>query len=175
MYYIVIWHLHTLWNDHHDNKSSNHLVPYKVITVLLTIFLMLYMTSPWLIYYVTGGLYLLIPFIYFAHSPQPPPFWQPPICSLYLWIYFHIVSSFCFLDSTYKWDHAVFLFLWLISLSIIPSKSMHVVTNGDNFIFYGWVIFHLVYIHIYMCISHLLYPLIYWCVSKLLSYVGYCK
>ena len=44
-------------NDHHD--KSSHLSPYKVITISLTLFLMLYVTSPWLIYFITGGLYLL--------------------------------------------------------------------------------------------------------------------
>jgi len=32
--------LHTLWDDHH--KSGNHLSPHKVITILLTIYLMLH-------------------------------------------------------------------------------------------------------------------------------------
>ena len=40
MCHIVIWYLHTLWNNHHDG-SSNHLYPYKVITVLLIKFFML--------------------------------------------------------------------------------------------------------------------------------------
>ena len=35
-----------------------------------------------------------------------------------------------------------FSFLWLISLSIIPSRSIHVVSNGKiSLIFYSWVIF----------------------------------
>ena len=38
-----------------DCKSSYHLFPYEVITVLLTTCLMLYMTSSWLIYFITGG------------------------------------------------------------------------------------------------------------------------
>ena len=39
----VIEHLHPLRNDH--NNSSIQLSPYKVITILYTIFLMLYITS----------------------------------------------------------------------------------------------------------------------------------
>ena len=35
-----------------------------------------------------------------------------------------------FLDSTYKWNHMVFVFVWLISLSIMPSMSIHVVIDG---------------------------------------------
>ena len=43
---IVIWH--TLWIDCHD-KSTNHLLPYKVIEISLTIFPMMYIASPCLI------------------------------------------------------------------------------------------------------------------------------
>ena len=35
---------------------------------------------------------------------------------------------FCFLDSTYTWNHTVFVSD--ISFSIIPSRSIHVVTNS---------------------------------------------
>ena len=38
------------------------LSPYKVITILLTIFLMLYTISLWLIYFITGDLSLLMAF-----------------------------------------------------------------------------------------------------------------
>ena len=57
MCYIVIWHLHPLWHDHHG-KSTNQWSPHKVIAILLIIFCMLHITSLWLIYYITGGLYL---------------------------------------------------------------------------------------------------------------------
>ena len=36
---------------------------------------------------------------------------------------------FIFLDSTSKWDHLAFVFLWLISLSMTPTRFVHV-TNG---------------------------------------------
>ena len=61
----------------------------------------------------------------FTHSvslptPHPPDsnLWQPPICSLYLWVQFLVLFCF-FLYPTYKWNHTVFVFLWLISLSIL--------------------------------------------------------
>lgn len=41
--YIVIRHLYALQRDHYG-KSNNHLLPY--IGILLTVFLMLYITSP---------------------------------------------------------------------------------------------------------------------------------
>ena len=59
---------------------------------------------------------------------------------------------FCFLNSTYKWDHTVFL--WFISLSIMLSRSFHVVANSRISMFNIWVTFHCVcvciYTHIYM-------------------------
>ena len=130
----MVWHLHTSWNDHHD-KSTNPLSPYKVITISLTIFLMLYITSPWLIYFITGGLYLLIPLTYFV-SLTPLPSGNHPFFSVFMSLFsFCFVCLFCFLDSTYKWDHRVFIFVRLISISIIPSRSIHVVTNGKILFF----------------------------------------
>ena len=35
-----------------------------------------------------------------------------------------------FLDSTYKWYHTVFIFLCLFHVVVIPSKPIHVATNG---------------------------------------------
>ena len=43
---------------------------------------------------------------------------RPGVCSLDLWVCFHFViflHLFYFLDSTYKWSHTVFVFLWHIS------------------------------------------------------------
>ena len=71
--------------------------------------------------------------LYFTHFPTLSPLWRPPVCSLYLWICFCFiifVHLACFSDFTYKWNHMIFVFLWFISLSIIPSRSIHVVTNG---------------------------------------------
>lgn len=68
MYNIVIWHLYNLWYDHYD-KSSNHLSTYRIITIWLTVFPMLYTTSLWLIYSITGSLYLLFPFTFFTNLP----------------------------------------------------------------------------------------------------------
>ena len=114
VYYIMVSCLHTLWSDHHD-KSNNHLSPYKVFTILLTVFLMLHIISCRLMYHITGGLYLLILFNYFTYL-HPPPFWQPPICSMYLLVYFHFVYLFSFLNSTYPLDHGVFVFSCLTYL-----------------------------------------------------------
>ena len=105
---------------------------------ILTIATMLYVTSPWLISFLTGSLSLLILFTHFAH----PHLWQIPICSLYLWVWFFVCW---FLGSTYKWYHMAFVFFSLISLNILvmPSGPIHVVTNsnlhGLKIIFYYFV------------------------------------
>ena len=75
------------------NETSNRLSPYKVIAILLTISL-IQILHPHIIYFITKGLYFLIPFTNFTHSPNP----IRPTTYLYLWVCFHFV----FLDSTYK-------------------------------------------------------------------------
>lgn len=67
MYNIVIQQLNKLQNDNHS-KSGYHVSPHKVIRIWLSIFPMLYITSPWLIYFITGSVYFLIPFTHFAHT-----------------------------------------------------------------------------------------------------------
>lgn len=52
-------------------------------TVLLTVVAMLYVTSPGLIHFITGSLYLLITFTHFAH-PSTPTSGKPQINFLYL-------------------------------------------------------------------------------------------
>lgn len=53
----------------HQDKSINRLSPCKVITLILTIFPVLYTTSPWLIY--NQKFVLLIPLHLFYPSPSP--------------------------------------------------------------------------------------------------------
>ena len=48
MYKIVIWQFYTLLTAH-QGKCSYHLSPHNRIAILLTIFPMLYFSSPWLI------------------------------------------------------------------------------------------------------------------------------
>ena len=144
---------------------------YKVITIFLIIFLILCIISPWLIYFTAEGLYLLAPFIYFTHptllSSGKPPFvlW---ICSLCLFKF--CFACFVFIDSTYNWDHMVFLFLWLIALGVIPSRSIHIASNGK--------ISHFLWLsNNPLCVysPHLLYAVIYKWILCLLPYLGYWK
>ena len=54
-----------------------------------------------------------------------------------------------------QWDHIVFVFLRLVSLSITPLKSIHVADGKISF-FYGWIIFFCIYL------PHFLYSFIHW-------------
>ena len=109
---------------------------------------------------------LLIPFI----LPTPILLWQLLIYSLYLRVFFCLsLFLLCFLNATNDWNHIVFVFLWVISLSIIPYRSIHAVGSGDLILFYGWVTFPCI------CIRHLLYTLIYRWILGLLPYLGYYK
>ena len=95
--------------------------------------LTLYIIFLWLIYYKTGDLYLLILFIYFVFSSP-----LAAICLfLYLWDCFHIVYFIFYIS--YVKSYGICLSLTDISLSIIPSRFIHVVKNGKNPFFYGWV------------------------------------
>ena len=73
--------------------------------------------------------------------------------SLFLCCYIHLFVLF--LDSTHKQLQNICFSLWFVSLSIIPSRSIHIVANGKSFIlFYGWVVFHCVYVfHIFFIYS----------------------
>ena len=85
----------------------------------------------------------------FCPVPQPSPLWQSPVCSLYLWIYF--CSVLVFLPS-HESKHTQYLSfsVWLISQCIIPSISIHVVTNGKISFFFLWLT-------IFYCVSHIFF------------------
>ena len=69
---------------------------------------------------------LNLPYFFF-----PPSFPPSPLATTYSFsvslTHFCFVMFVCFLDSTSKWNHTVFVFLWLILLSIISFRSIHVV------------------------------------------------
>ena len=89
----------------------------------------------------TLGLYLLTLFSHFIHR-LPSYLLQPPICSENL--------SFLFLKIPHIIEIIWCSSFWLISLSIAPSRSIHVVTNGKISCFYGWRIFHSYTYHIFL-------------------------
>ena len=62
--------IYATWS-HHLDKSSAHLAPYTVITILLSIFSILHFTSPWL--FCNYQFVLLDPFTFFTIPPNPFP------------------------------------------------------------------------------------------------------
>ena len=81
------------------------------------------------------------------HSISDPP-WV-----VQLHHFFSVIFSLsCFLsffpDSTYKRDYTVFIFLWLISRNINALKLHPCCHKWQDFLlFYGWIVFHHVYMY----------------------------
>ena len=66
------------------------------------------------------------------------PFKLPPLANTNLYIY-KLVFCWCFRINI-KWDHMVFVLLWLNSLNIMPSKFIHVIRNC-NITFFLFILF----------------------------------
>ena len=167
---VIIWHLHTLWNDHHD-KYSNHLSPYEFIIISLTIFLVMYITFLWLIYFITRGLFL-IPFTCLTFPTQPPLLATIHLFSVSLNLFSHCFVCF---SKFHIWVKSHDIWLWLISLSIIPTRSIQVTTNGKiSFLFFlnGWVICHGVWVCRGICVWVCVYVYMY--ITSLRISVWFC-
>ena len=78
------------------------------------------------------------------------------------------VHLFCFFDSTYKWDPHISE-IWLISLTIILSRSIWVVPNDKIAFIFEWLS------NIQLCtyMPCILCPFIYWRTLRLLLNLGY--
>lgn len=92
--------------------------------------IMLYITSPQLIYHTTGNLCILTPFTHFFHH-------APSISGSHQSF---LSVKVCFSDSIYinTWDHTVFL--WIISLSAL--KFYPCCYTLQDIIFYDWILLH---------------------------------
>ena len=105
---------------------------------------MLYISCSWCIYFAPGSMHLLIFLTYFSLLPL----WQTPmyLCiydfiSIWLCLFICFVFQILHISEIIQYD-----FLWLILLSVIPPRSIHVAANCKiSFFFYGW--FHGVYIY----------------------------
>lgn len=84
-----------------------------------------------------------------------------------VFVYLYWVFFFFKLNSTYKWNHMVFVFLWFISFSIIHSRFIHVVENGKIFLakYSSLKNIYLYHIFIHSSIDG----------HRLLPYLGCCK
>ena len=102
-----------------------------------------------------------------ALFPQSPsPLTAVSLFSVHESVSILIVSLFCSLDSTYEWNHMVLGFLdWLISSSIMFSRSIHAVAKSKIlFFFYSQVVFHHVNVPQIFLSTHLLMGT--WAASK---------
>ena len=72
--------------------------------------------------YITETLY---PWVTFPHSPLLPAFGN----------HHSSLPFYEFVDVTYKWGHTIFVFVWLISLSVMSSRFIHAIANGRIFSF----------------------------------------
>ena len=113
---------------------------------------------------------ILIPYSEFTHLP-PSSLVTRSLFSMAvsLFLFLKEADLHYFLDSTYEWYHIIFIFLWLASLSIIISRSIHVAANGNiSLYFYSSIIFYCTYIpHLYLFIC--------WWTLRLLLCLGYYK
>ena len=99
---------------------------FPIYHTAVLIIVILYVISLVLIYHISGSLYLLM----ISNSFFPPPSTAGYHKSNLLFCEF----GFCFVlfqESTCKWDrNNICLSVWLISLGIMPTKSIHVVANS---------------------------------------------
>ena len=107
-----------------------------------------------------------------SHSPPPPP-WQSQVCSPCPWVSLFSVDRFTYAIYYIPYINDIIWYLsfsfWLTSISMRISSSIHVDANGISLSFYGWVIFHCIYV------AHLLNQFICWWTFRLFQYLGYCK
>lgn len=102
-------------------------------TTLLILVTMLYIRSPWLIYYWKFVPFdLLYPFCLFPTPPQ-----QPPICSF--------IDEFFFLMPHISEIIQCFSLIYFTQHNTV--NVIHVVAHGRIFLFYGWINFQCIYIH----------------------------
>jgi len=128
---------------------------------------MLYLSSPWITHSITGSLYLPLPTLLhpFCSFPHPVRLANtslfPVFESLLVSVFFVVVvysGLEVFLESTCKWNHMVFVSVWLISLSLIPlgpsmllqmvkSHSFLWLNNIPLYIYTIVYLYHIFFIH----------------------------
>ena len=118
----------TLWNDNHSNLS-----PY-ITTVSLTIFLMWYKISLWLIYFITRSSYLLIPSTNFC--PASPTTCLLSVSSLSLLCFASLVFYIHIIEILWHWSSSD---LFHSASHSLGSSMLSQMALFHSF-FYGWVI-----------------------------------
>ena len=72
-------------------------------------------------------------------------------------------------------QHTIFIFLFLTSLCVIGSRFIHLIRTDSNVFLFMAVMFHCVYVCIYIYTPQPLYSLICQWTSRLLPCLSYCK
>ena len=106
---------------------------------------------------------LKIPFTYYMHPPPPliSSYHSFVLCiDEYVFVWLGLFFRFYILVKSY-----LSFSVCLIPLSVIPSRSIHVIANGKMPFSFGWVTFHC------MHKPHFLYPFILW-ILRLLPYLA---
>ena len=143
VYNVLVWYSHVWKHDYQPASTSivshtHHFLfvvrTFKISlgnlqvydTVLLFIITRLLIRSPELTHLLTGRLCPLTNICPWHPYPLTPGYPQSLVTSLLLCV----SLSLAFVDFTRKWYYTVLVSVWLTSLSIMPSRSNHVVTNG---------------------------------------------
>ena len=148
MHRIVIWYFLTLRSDH---RLSDDLSPYKVITILLTIFPMLYISSSWLNFFCNWKFAPLnLPHI----SPHLPPMAATCLFSVSISLFlFCYVSSFVLFLRFHIYVKLWYLSfsVWLILLSMIPLGPF---TLSQMVIFHSFLLLSYIPLYIHITFIH---------------------
>ena len=151
-------------------KQKTHLAPYIVITILLTIFFMLYFTSLWL--FCNYQFVLLNPFIFFTPTPLSHlatiKIFSVSM-SLFLFFLFVYLFIYYFLDCICKWKNMPFVFLCLTFHSVQYPFGSSMLLQMAKFHSFSW----LSHIPLYVCTTSLCVHLLM--TLRMLPYLGYCK
>ena len=110
------------------SQYSFPMSPYSTVTISVALLLMWCLFIPMIYSFHMWKPVPLILLHSFCPSLHIPPIHHPLVCFLYLWdcFCFCLFMGFVF-QSTYKLNHRVVVFLWLISLISLPTRSIHVV------------------------------------------------
>ena len=147
----MVWHFHTLQNDQHN--TSRYIVSVQRYYITIDyIFHVLHLIS--LTHMFCHCKFVNFPHLFHSFLALPSGNQSPVFLFICVFFFFFFFSVWWFVCFIFKIPH-ISEIVWylsfsvlLISLSIIPSRSIHAVTNSKNsFFFYGWVIFH--------CINHI--------------------
>ena len=101
--------------------------------------------------------------------PSDQPLRLPTPCDLPFYSFYESIL----LLSMYKWDDTVYVLLWLISLSIMPSKFIHVAANIRISFCFIIGYYYIIYIYIYIYFIFF-YPFI-WPTGRLFACFVYGK